>query len=99
MWDFNEKKLYDFRGYTIPARMMGGLERWIEKGILPGEFLQAVLENNLFAAAGRADSENMFNLPAYCAFLYNECPSNCFGSPEIVKAWQKHNGLEGMKNG
>ena len=51
------------------------------------DFLFAVLENNLREAVGLADDHNKSNLPAYVAYLYNEAPSACWGSPEKVTAW------------
>jgi hypothetical protein len=79
--------VYHFRSFYIPDRMMGGITRYVENGISPGHFLMAVLENNLSEACGRADDENMENLPAYVGYLYNETPSQCHGSPEKVHAW------------
>jgi hypothetical protein len=35
----------------------------------------------------RADTSNLYNLPAYVIYLYNEMPAACWGSPEKVKAW------------
>lgn len=78
---------YEFNGYRIPERMAMGLRLWIERGVPPGSFLMAVLENNLHEAVGRADAENLANLPAYCGYLYNEAPSPCWGSPQKVRAW------------
>jgi hypothetical protein len=78
---------YEFNGRYIPERMAGGLQRWIERGIPPGSFLTAVLENNLSEAVGRADAENLANLPAYVGYLYNEAPGACWGSPQKVRAW------------
>ena len=79
--------MYQFNQFYIPERMMGGIKRYIENGIEPGSFLMAVLCNNLCEAVGRADSENMANLPAYVSYFYNEAPSACHGSSEKVKAW------------
>ena len=80
---------YCFRQWHIPARMMGGLQHWIEDGIPPGDFLYSVLCNDLMKACQAADDENLDNLPAYAAYLYNEAPSQCHGSPEKVRAWAK----------
>ena len=80
-------KRYEFQRYYIPQRMMGGIERYINDRIPPGDFLMAVFQNNLSEAVGRADEENMANLPAYAAYLYNEAPQGCHGSPEKVKKW------------
>ena len=88
---------YKFREFYIPERMAGGIERYIKNGILPGEFLTAFLENDLMNALGRADSENIKNLTAYCVYFYNEAPANCYGSPKAVKAWCVKGGTEGVK--
>jgi hypothetical protein len=80
---------YTFRGVSIPARMAPDLQRWIERGELPGDFLQAVLRNDLREAVGRADAENLIALPAYIGYLYNEADPRCYGSPEKVKAWAR----------
>ena len=82
-------KGYQYRQFFIPDYMVEGLDRWIEHGILPGDFLTAVLCNDLMDACGRADATNIGNLPAYCAYLYNEAPRACFGSRANVEAWIK----------
>src|ERR1035437_2551850 len=82
-----ELKMYTFREFYIPERMMDELERWVLYGIQPGGFLTAVLENNLRSACEQADDENLHNLPAYVAYLYNNVPADCWGSNEKMKAW------------
>ena len=79
---------YRFRQFAIPVHMMASLTGYIERGVPVGDFLTAVLENNLSEACGRDD--NLENLPAYVAYLYNEAPSPCHGSPEKVRAWLAH---------
>lgn len=74
-------------GCYIPERMMGGIQRYIDDRIRPGDFLQAVISNDLKLAVGYADEENLRNLPAYVAYFYNEAPSNCWGSRSTMKAW------------
>ena len=64
-----------------------GLRRYADHGIPPGDFLRAVLENNLMEAVGRADYENRLYLYEICDYIYNEMPFNCHGSPENVRAW------------
>lgn len=52
-----------------------------------GDFITAVLCNNLREALARADHLNqkvMFQIVSYC---HNQIPGNCWGSPEKVKAW------------
>lgn len=81
--------MYRFQEFYISDRMMGGLHRYINERIKPGDFLTAVLENNLSEACSRADDENIKNLPAFVAYLYNNAPSTCWGSPEKVAEWLK----------
>jgi hypothetical protein len=82
-------KGYQYREFFIPDYMVEGLDLWIEHAILPGDFLTAVLCNDLMEACGRADETNIRNLPAYCAYLYNCAPPACFGSSAKVRAWIK----------
>ena len=91
MKDSKEGKMYSIRNgeFYIPERMMGGIERYINDKINPGDFLQAVICNDLREAVGRADDENIRNLPAYVAYFYNEAPSLCWGSKEKMEAWLK----------
>ena len=79
--------MYRFQHYYIPERMEPSIRRYIDDKVLPGDFLQAVICNDLKEAVGRADEENMDNLPAYAAYFYNEAPATCWGSPEKMKAW------------
>lgn len=78
---------YAFRGYRISAHMLDALKRYTEKHCPVGDFLTAVLENNLSEAVGKADDYNLRNLPAFVGYLYNEAPSQCWGSKEKVKKW------------
>lgn len=82
-----DAKTYKFGEFYIPERMMGGLARYIAQGIPPGDFLSAVICNDLKEAIGRADDENIRNLPAYVSYLYNKAPSRCWGSSEKMRAW------------
>ena len=78
---------FRFNGRGIPERMHGGIQRYIEQHAMPGDFLMAVVCNNLKEACARADDENMLLLPVYAAFFYHEAPAACWGSPEKVRAW------------
>ena len=73
--------------YYIPDRMMGGIERYINDRVIPGNFLQSVISNNLKEAVLYADEENLDNLPAYVGYFYNEAPSGCWGSRKIMMGW------------
>lgn len=80
---------YVHHEFYIPERMIGGLRRYVDNRIPPGDFLQAVICNDLVEACGRADAENARNLPAYVAWLYNEAPRPCWGSRDAMEAWLK----------
>ena len=87
MSDIAPNVAYRFKEFYIPAHMMGGLSRYVEHGIAPGDFLCAVITNDLFAAVQHADHENAANLPAYAAWFYNEAPSACYGCREAMDRW------------
>lgn len=80
---------YRFNEFYIPTRMMGGIQRYVEHGIVPGDFLCAVIQNDLKEAVRKADEENMRNLPAYVSYFYIEAPSECWGSPKHMSQWIK----------
>ena len=82
-----EEDVYQFRDFFIPLRMMGAIERYVTKGIPPGDFLTAVICNDLAESVARADEENIANLPAYVAYFYNEVTGSCWGSREKMVAW------------
>lgn len=78
---------YTFRHFTMRADIRAALDRFAQDRIPPGDFLTCVVENDLMGAMSRADADNLFNLPAICAYVYNEMPSPCHGSREKVRAW------------
>jgi hypothetical protein len=82
---------------SIPEHCVDGLKLYIERGIRPGGFLQAVLQNDLYLACSRADIVNSLALVAYTKFLHYYAPEACFGSPEAMRAWVAHHGLAGQK--
>ncbi len=81
--------MYEYNGYYIPTHMVNALKRYIEHGILPGDFLQAIISNDFMGAFSRADTENSKNMRAYAAYMYNEMPSDIIGSKEIMMDYSK----------
>lgn len=74
--------------YTLlPEHMRDGARGYVEFGLAPGGFLSAVLENNFVDAFGKADAINRASLHDWAIWLWNEAPSDCWGSREKVRAW------------
>ena len=63
------------------------LRGYVDHGIPTGDFLEAVLSNDLFAAIGRADDSTLANLQGICRYVYHDIPAPCWGSPAKVNAW------------
>lgn len=73
--------------HPIPASQANSLGRYIESGISPGGFLQAVIKNNLRGAASLADLENRNLLFNYVYCMHNFTPAGCWGGDEKYKEW------------
>jgi len=75
------------RSGGVPEHTLGTIKRYVENRYDPGSFMRAVLENNLKEACLCADDLNRLALFSIVSYCYNEIPSNCWGSPEVVEAW------------
>jgi hypothetical protein len=82
-----ELESFVFRGKRIPQRMHGGILRYVEHGILPGDFLRGIICNDLRKACDHGDDENLEILHVYNAFFYNRVPGTAFGSKERMEDW------------
>ena len=71
----------------IPAYMHDSIVAYIMEGVRPGDFLTAVLQNDLCAAVNRADADNHRALRSWATFLYNEIPSQAWGSEQNFESW------------
>lgn len=76
-----------FNYEKLPESLRDGMKRYVEDGLLPGHFLTAVLENNLFSAVMRADANNLKELPSIVKWIHWKIPSSSHGSDITVKAW------------
>jgi len=68
------------------------IDEYVKTGCYLGDFLTALLENNLLRTFAHADSTNVQLIGLYVKYLYNKVPSMCWGSVEKVHAWQAHGG-------
>lgn len=73
--------------YEVPGYMRHSLAEYVIGHKPVGDFLEAVISNNLYGAYAHADGTNVKHVGAYVAYLYNVAPSKCWGSPEKYKAW------------
>ncbi len=92
MSEINTPKMYELDQVSdsvvaaIPPRIREGLDRYACYGVPTGDFLQAVLSNNLMLAVGRADKDSLAAIQPICQYVHNALPGVCHGSPEKVKA-------------
>lgn len=73
----------------LPEHIRGGVRRYVEEGIIPGDFLQAVIRNDLMESFSRADETNIARMFDIVSFFYNETPNACWGSEEKMLSWMK----------
>ena len=62
------------------------IDRYSENRIPPGDFLMAVLSNDLKGALQKADPESLENIKAIFGHIWNDLPQNIWGSHEAVKS-------------
>jgi len=62
---------------------------YLSDGIPTGDFLRAVLANDLMEAVGRADCDNCEALPHIVSWVYSHVPRLARGSYEAVDTWLK----------
>ena len=67
--------------------MVNPIRHYIEKRIPPGDFLTAIICNDLFKATRHADKVNAKNLIAWVNFFYNEVPTIVWGSKKKMEDW------------
>lgn len=73
--------------HGIPEYMHGAIRRYYENGIPPGDFLTALLNNNLKETYARADDTNVRAIKGYVMWFYNEAPAGSWGYDGAVKSW------------
>jgi hypothetical protein len=69
-----------------PFDVMRSLELYRDRGVPVGDFLEAVLSNNLAQAFGHADEQNCEALGHIVAWVWNNLPTNIWGSREAYIA-------------
>ena len=75
----------------------GAVKRYIEHGIPPGSFLEAIITNDLKEACARADSINRTLIWDWVNWFYNCAPAVCWGSDEAYEYWLETKSIERQK--
>ena len=75
--------------YEVSDEILAALDRYVDAGIMPGDFLTAMLENDLKKTYQRVDGNNLKAIPEILSYIYNELPAACWGSPEKVTQWKQ----------
>lgn len=86
---WRDGETYRHGEFYIPQYMVPAIKAYIDDGIIPGDFLQAVICNKFSEVCALADDENIRNLAAYAVFFYNEVPGIAWGSKENMIAWNE----------
>jgi len=77
----------------LPDYMREPARLYLEEGKPPGDFMYALLTNDLRGAITRADAANTAMLSTIWMWWLSEIPSAAQGSPYNVEAWVEHEGL------
>ena len=84
-----DDSLQAMKTYGIPEYMRGGIMRFYEHGLPPGDFLSAVIDNDLKGAVAHADDTNKDLLSNYVGWFYNHAPSGSWGFTGAVAKWSE----------
>ncbi len=71
----------------IPQHTQYQIDEYVKGKVPPGNFLYAVLTNNLAETVCRADETNLRFIKDIVLYVYNNIPSVCWGTPEKVEEW------------
>jgi hypothetical protein len=66
---------------------VGGVRLYLEHGVEPGSFLEAIICNDLREACMRADHINQRIIWDIVYWFYNEAPIGTWGSSENYRRW------------
>lgn len=82
----------------VPSHMREAVVNYVLSGHPVGDFLFAVLSNDLMRSFMRADAMNSISMKSWAGLLFNlpQSPIPSYGSEEKVRAWQKMGGLRGL---
>lgn len=71
----------------IPQAIKYQIDQYIEAGVPPGGFLNAILTNDLMLAIQKADETNKVRIPDIVTYLLNYLPTAAYGNTKNVSEW------------
>lgn len=84
------RELFDYD--LIPEQSLETITMYVEDGVHPGGFFEALLSNDLRGAVERADDSHIGIIPTLLYYLFNRTPLGCWGSPEKFHDWIRQGG-------
>jgi hypothetical protein len=72
---------------AIPPHMRDALYRYVVEHLPVGDFLTAVICNDLRRAVFSADATNLPLLKLYALWFYNMAPGFCNGNSDVMAKW------------
>lgn len=85
---------YQFAAKGLPDHMEESITGYVFEGRPVGNFLQALLKNNLQMTFAYADEQNRKRIHQWVQFIYNDVPADCWGDDERIKNWIEIGGYD-----
>lgn len=82
----------------VPAQLANSFTRYLEHGLHPGSWADAVLRNDLTTAVLVSDSAVLAHLGAIVVALFHGAPVPAWGTDARVTGWRAAGGLRGMQS-
>ena len=73
--------------HLIPDHMMKSMINYADHHFPVGDFLKAIICNDLTEAIRRADDTNLWIIPIYVTWFYNEVPGGAWKSKKAYDYW------------
>lgn len=92
---------YNFEGSdgqyeNIPESTKLALQNYVIRGQVVGDFLHAILVNDLQGAFAHADSANIKEMNNIVKWVFNRAPGTCWRHQDNINGWYKCRGALGV---
>jgi hypothetical protein len=72
---------------SIPELIIAQIDNFHVEHLPPGDFVQAVLENDLTSVLSFADEDSFKALRSIWAYCHKSLPPEAWGNPDLVASW------------